>query len=161
MEDMEDLGAPSGYLVDLNQDRGAGLERHLEEASIIVIEVGNTLEPLLQLLNEDVQVLLRGAYEQGAVLLVEGLAVNVFGKWVVDDSGDVYDGFNWLEDMFLEPSVTSAEDSRAVQDIMQAYAQAIAIEIADDSAIAFGGAGGVEVWGERNVTISLGRQYQP
>lgn len=160
MEDMDDLGAPTGYLVDLTQDRGEGLKRHIEEASVIVIEVGSSLEPLLQTLDDDTKAVLRGAYEQGSVILIEGLAINAFGRWVVDDDGGIVEGLNWLEDVFLEPSVTSAEESRAVQDIMQVYAQAIAIEIAEESAIAFGGDGRVELWGEQQVTISLGRQYQ-
>jgi hypothetical protein len=159
MDDMEDLGAPTGYLVDLHHDDPAFVIRQLEEASIVVLEVGTSLDQLLTALRDPLVAALKAAFERGVVLLIEGLAINAFGRWMMSDSGEVLDGLNWVHDVFLEPSVVSASESRAVKDVLLAYPQAIAVEIGAGSALAVGADGRLEVWGERQVTISLGRYY--
>lgn len=159
MDDMEDLGAPTGYLVDFVADRGETLKEHLTEASIIVLETGSSLNVMMQTLSDSAIAALRDAYERGAVLLIEGLAINGFGRWWITDDGDVYNGLSWLENVFLEPSAAIADDSVMVQDVLRAYAEAITIEISEESALVLGGTGRVELWGKQQVKISLGRQY--
>lgn len=159
MDDMEDLGAPTGYLVDLLHDDPAFVTRQLEQASIVVLEVSTSLDQLLPALREPLVAALKAAYERGVVLLVEGLAINLFGRWAMSDSGEVFEGLNWVRDVFLEPSIVSASESRAVQDVLLAYPRAIAVEIGAGSALALSAEGRLEVWGARQVTISLGRHY--
>jgi hypothetical protein len=160
LDDLEDLGAPSGYIIDLQYEDDASVITQLKNASVVVIEVDDSLNVLYNAFNEATIGGLREAYENGAIILLEGLAMNLFGKWVVNDDGDVLDGLNWVKNIFLEPNATSADESRAVQDILTAHPEAIAIEIGELSALALGAGGLIEVWGERQVTISLGKQYQ-
>lgn len=159
MDDMEDLGAPAGYLVDFVADQGVGLQKQLEEASLVVLEVGSSLDTLMETLNDMTVTALRQVYERGAVILVEGLAINGFGRWWISDSGEMYEGLDWIGQAFLEPSVTSANESHAVQEVLAAFPDAVALEIGDSSALALSGNGKVEVWGDQQVTVSLGRQY--
>lgn len=157
MDDMEDLGAPTGYLIDLSIDKGSLLQKQLEHVSLVVIEADDSLDGLLSALTADVVGALRGAYERGAVLLIEGLAMNVFGRWTLTDCGDTVEGLNWLENAFLEPATDGAQ--RVVHEVLQAFDEAIGITIGAGSALALGGDGAVEVWGHGKVQVSLGRQY--
>jgi len=160
MDDMEDLGAPSGYLVDIVHEEIASVREQLEEASVVVIEIGASVDALYRALKPSGIVnALQSAYENGAVFLIEGLAGNVFGRWMISDQGMMFDGLNWVVNAFIEPESASVEDSRAVQAILEAQSEAIAINIAHGSALALGPGGAVQLWGEQKVTISLGKSY--
>lgn len=158
-DDMEDLGAPAGYVLDIPAEQADAIIKQLTEASIIVIEVGENLNPLYDLLKGAPLTGLQAAYERGAIILVEGLAINVFGGWLMTDSGEILAGFGWLKNAFLEAGVTGADESRAVQDVLAELPDCIAIEIGVGSAFALGAAGDIEIWGEKQVTISLGKSY--
>lgn len=160
LDDMEDLGARSGYFIDPQYDDGEEIIEELKTASLVVIESGNSLDNLYQMLNGAAIEGIKLAYERGAVILIEGLAINIFGRWVVTDNGEIIEGLNWVQDAFLEPQSTGAEDSRAVRAVLDEISEAVAINIEAGSALVLGPEGVVEVWGEdKNVTISLGRKY--
>ncbi|MEO1286399.1 MAG: hypothetical protein AAFV93_01420 [Chloroflexota bacterium] len=160
LDDMEDLGARSGYFIDPEYDEPDDIIEEMKTASLVIIEVGSSLDSLYHLLKGPALEGMRQAYERGAVVLIEGLAVNLFGRWIVTDQGDIIDGFNWINNAFIEPQSSGADDSRAVRAVLNEIADAVAINIEAGSAIALGPDGAVEVWGEqKQVTISLGRKY--
>ena len=160
LDDMEDLGARSGYFIDPEYDDPEDIIEEMKTASLIVVEVGSSLDSLYHMLRGATVEGIRQAYERGGVVLVEGLATNIFGRWVLSDEGEIIDGLNWVQNAFIEAQSTGAEDSRAVQTVLNEIAEAVAINVASGSAIALGPDGAVEVWGEeQNVTISLGRKY--
>ncbi len=160
LDDMEDLGARSGYFIDPEYDDPEDIIEEMKTASLIVVEVGSSLDSLYHMLRGATVEGIRQAYERGGVVLVEGLATNIFGRWVLSDEGEIVDGLNWVQNAFIEAQSTGAEDSRAVQTVLNEIAEAVAINVASGSAIALGPDGAVEVWGEeQNVTISLGRKY--
>ena len=159
MDDMEDLGAPTGYMIDIELEDSATIRQQLKDISMVVLESGASLDRLARALRGSVVDALREAYEGGALILVEGLAVNLFGRWSVSDSGHVFEGLDWLKNVFIEPDVSSLEESRAVQMVLRAHPQAIALEIGVGSALALGAGGRVEVWGAGQVTVALGSHY--
>jgi hypothetical protein len=159
LDDMEDLGAPTGYMIDIEIEDSTTIRQQLKDISMIVLESGTSLDALARALRGPVVDALREAYERGALILVEGLAVNLFGRWSVSDSGRIFEGLDWLKNVFIEPNVTSLEESRAVQMVLQAHPQAIALEIGAGSALALGVGGQVEVWGAGQVTVALGSHY--
>lgn len=159
MDDMEDLGARAGYFVDLQYDESEDIIEQLQAASLIVIEVGSSVDVLYKAIQGAAVKGIRDAYTRGAIILVEGLAANLFGRWVVSDHGQLLEGLNWIENAFIEPESLGAEDSRAVRAVLNEMADAVAINLAPGSALALGPDGQVEVWGQKEVTISLGRQY--
>lgn len=160
LDDMEDLGARSGYFIDPEYDDPEDIIEEMKTASLIVVEVGSSLDSLYHMLRGATVEGIRQAYERGGVVLVEGLATNIFGRWVLSDEGEIVDGLNWVQNAFIEAQSTGAEDSRAVQTVLNEIAEAVAINVASGSAIALGPDGAVEVWGEeQSVTISLGRKY--
>jgi hypothetical protein len=159
-EDMEDLGAPVGYIVNIEDEEPESLMKHLKEASLIVIESGENIDSLYWLLKDAAVEGLRTAYERGAMILIEGLAVNLFGRWIMSDGGEILPGLDWLQSAFIEPGVTGAGESRAVQAVFAEFPEAIAVEIGEGSALCLGGNDSLETWGEKQVTISLGSAYQ-
>ncbi len=160
LDDMEDLGARSGYFIDPEYDDPEDIIEEMKTASVIVIEVGSSLDNLYRMLRGATIEGIRQAYERGGIVLVEGLATNLFGRWVLSDEGEIVEGLNWVQNAFIEAQSTGAEDSRAVQTVLNEIAEAVAINVASGSALALGPDGAVEVWGEeQNVTISLGRKY--
>lgn len=159
LADMDDLGAPYGYMIDIEHEDDDAIIEQLNEASVIVVETGDSLNELASLLPGAAQTGMRQAYERGAVILVEGLAANLFGHIVVTDGGELIEGMDWVKNALIEPAAHGIEDSRAVQLALNENDEAIAISIAGGSALALGPAGQIELWGEQQVTISLGRAY--
>lgn len=159
IEDMGDLGAPVGYLLDPRNEEPETILSALQEASIIVLEAGERIDDLLRASQELLQTALRVAYERGAVLLFEGLAINLLGRWSLSDAGDLFEGWHWLQDAFLEPDAQGMDSSLAVQRILSLEVNAVAISVGTGSALALGPQGRIELWGERQVTVSLGRAY--
>lgn len=160
LDDMVDLGARSGYFIDLEFDDPEEITEQLTTASLIAIEVGSSIDTLYHALRGAALEGIRQAYERGGVVLIEGLAANLFGRWLLSDEGQILEGFNWIVNAFIEPESTGIDDSRAVQTVLHEIEDAIAINIASGSALVVGAEGQVEIWGEeKSVTISLGRGY--
>lgn len=160
MDDMEDLGARSGYFIELEYDESEEVLEELKTSSLVVIEVGTSIDALHKALQGDVLESVKQAYQNGGVILIEGLAVNLFGRWLVADDGAIMDGLNWVKNAFIEPESTGAEDSRAVKAVLSEMADAVAINIEAGAALALGPNGAIELWGEdANVTISLGKKF--
>lgn len=160
MDDLEDLGARAGYFIDPLYDQPEDVEERLSTASMIVIQPGSSIDELYNALQGAAESGLRQAYERGAVILFEGLAGNLFGRWIVSDEGDIVDGFGWIRNAFIEPESSGIEDSRAVQAVLEELEDVIAINIAAGSALVLGYDRQIEVWGDPpRVTISLGRRF--
>ncbi len=158
-DDLEDLGARAGYFVDLQFDSPDEIEEQMKMASFIAVETGSSLDALYGALRGAGLEALKQAYERGAVILLEGLTINLFGRWVVSDGGELLEGFNWVQNAFIEPESMGIDDSRAVQAVLNEIADAVAINVARGSALVLGADGQVELWGEKQVTVSLGSNY--
>lgn len=160
MDDMEDLGAPSGFLIDLLDPDGAQVTEDLSRASVIVIESGIDLDPMLNGFPQSAIDGLEQALNNGCIILVEGVGINLFGRWIMTDGGDLVDGLDWVENGFLEPGNPGEQASYAIQSILGQLPQAIAIAVNPGSALALGYGSNVQVWGQKEVTITLGSNYQ-
>jgi hypothetical protein len=158
-EDLEDLGAPAGYILDLSEEPEE-LLKQMNEVAIIVVEGGESLDAAYDALAGVPLEGLRKAYEQGTVIVLEGMAVNLLGKWAMTDEGEILDGIDWVTNAFLEPGVSTVEDSPAIQAILNEHDEAVGVAIGLGSALALGGSGALEAWGEEQVVVALGRGYQ-
>jgi hypothetical protein len=161
LADMEDLGAPSGYFVDILSEDDETVQAKLADAGIIVIDGSATLDDLRSSLigaaNDGIQI----AFQNGAVVLAEGRAAVVFGAWILLEFGELTSGLEWLENSLIVPGITSVSQSGAVQEVLLLQPGAIAVGIGEGSALALGPDGEVETWGERQVTVALGKDYAP
>jgi hypothetical protein len=160
MEDMNDLGAHSGYIVDILTEDDETLTEKISEAGIVVITGGESVAELRSALLGAAIKGIRTAYEQGAVIFAEGYAAAVFGTWALLDSGKTASGLDWLRNTLVVIGLTSVGQSSHVQEILKTEPDAVAIGIGTASALALGPAGEIEAWGKKQITIALGQGYQ-
>ncbi len=159
MNDMQDLGAPPGYFVDVLTEDDDTIRSKLGEASLIVVEAGeNSADVRSALLGAAVEGM-QTAFENGAVILLEGNSAAVFGTWILLETGEIRQGIGWLSQMFVLPGVTAVAQSAAGKAALEEESSALALGIGEGSALALGPDGEVEPWGEQAVTIALGRSY--
>lgn len=157
LDDMVDLGAPSGYLVDVTSEDDRSIQTKLAEAGMVVIEAGTSTDAvrasLLGVAIDGIQI----AYENGAVVLVEGLSAMLFGEWMTLANGELKNGFEWLSGALIAPGVTNAAEW--ARELLYAQPASFAVGIGGGSALALGSMGEIEIWGERQVTVALGARY--
>ncbi|MBZ0283599.1 MAG: hypothetical protein K8L97_22880 [Anaerolineae bacterium] len=159
LADMDDLGAPPGYLVDVMTEDDQTIEGKLADAGIIVIEAGsNLIDVRSAMLGATVQGM-QTAFQNGAVILAEGLSAGVFGEWVVLETGILTNGLKWLENGLVLPGVTAVSESVVGKSVLNSQPLAIALGIGAGSALALGPDGEIETWGNKQITVALGRDY--
>lgn len=159
LEDMEDLGAPSGYLVDLNSEDDPTITAKLGEAGMVLIESAESATDARSALLGAAIDGIQAAFENGAVILVEGLSAQALGAWVVKSDGQLTAGLNWLEGALIAPGVTQA--AAWGREILLDQPLAFVVGIGFGSALALGPDGQVEIWGKGEVAIALGRNFIP
>ncbi|MBE2182087.1 MAG: hypothetical protein IAE89_01565 [Anaerolineae bacterium] len=157
LDDFADLGAPSGYVVDLQSEDDDTLLNRLGEASLIVIN-GHTLpsEARSELMGAAMDGIAQ-AYENGAIILAEGDAGIVFGLQLYDS--DEITGFNWIENTIILPGIEIEGVEAFANHALVEYPDRLAIMIGDQSAMAFGGDGQIETWGLQQVTLRMGPAF--
>lgn len=159
LEDMEDLGAGAGYLVDLLVEDDETIKGRVGEAGIIVIQGGHDAEGVRSSLLGAAIEGIRAAFERGAFVLAEGVCAAAFGDWIIRASGEAAPGLGWLEYGLIVPGVTAVAASSEAQTLFRQQAAAIAVGIGIGSALALGPNGEVELWGRRQVTVALGTAF--
>lgn len=159
LSDMDDLGAPPGYIVDVLTEDDETIQTKLADAGIIVVEAGANLTDVRSAVLGATSRGMQTAYQNGAVVLVEGLSIGVFGEWVMLESGTLASGLKWLENGVLLPGITAVSESEIGKTVLNRQPSAIALGIGIGSALALGPDGEVETWGGKQVTIALGRNY--
>ncbi|MFN8373908.1 MAG: hypothetical protein U0694_13660 [Anaerolineae bacterium] len=161
MEDLEDLGARTGYIVDVMAEDDQTLHDRIADAGIVVISGGESVEQLRSGLLGAAINGVKAAYEQGAVIYAEGYAAAVFGTWALLASGKTVGGVEWLKNTLVVIGLNSIVQSPPVQGLLKFQPEAIALGIAAGSALALGPEGEVEAWGKKQITIALGSSYHP
>ncbi len=155
LDDLEDLGAPSGYIVDLySEDDGAITER-LADSGIIIVTGGESPQAARGALRGAALDGLQTAYENGALILFEGFAAMCMGGWMIDADDTIEAGLDWVESALILINVENAADN--AKPLLNAQPTAIAIAIATGSALVLGGDSEIVIWGR--VTVALGSAY--
>ena len=156
MDDMAELGAPTGYFVDIEHDDNNTMYERLKSAGMIVIEPGDDLERLSRLMSQTVVQAIKDALVAGALVLFEGVASNLAGEYIVRPNGQVAKGLKFVTNAYIAPDVTSVLETEDVETVFLAHPETVFIAIQSGSALVLGPQGHVEIWGEKQVTISLG-----
>lgn len=156
IEDMAELGAPTGYLVNVMTEDDESIRQQLAAAALIVLPDELDVENLrLGLLGAAVDGM-QSAYERGAIIFAEGPSAMLFGKVARTGPSTAIEGLEWLEDAVIVPDVVSISESYEAMEILGSKAANIAVGIGVGSALALGPYGQVEIWGEKQVTLTLG-----
>ncbi|MCU0495881.1 MAG: hypothetical protein MUF87_00865 [Anaerolineae bacterium] len=162
LDDMEDLGAPTGYLVNVVAEDDDTIHKQLSESSVLVIDNHETAETWRNVLLGAAVNGMQTALANGAIILAEGTAAMALGRWIPSDDDDTEfrDGLAWVQNTLILPGITSLQGSFLARAMLEQSPDAIVIGIGVGSALALGAEGQIEVWGERQVAIALGRNYQ-
>ncbi|MEL6272381.1 MAG: hypothetical protein AAFR22_21435, partial [Chloroflexota bacterium] len=156
LNDMQELGGPSGYLVNAMTEDDHTIKQQLADAAIVV--VSSTAPPrnvksyVLGAVIEGMQ----AAHDRGAIILAEGTAASVFGAYLLDGESLV-DGLNWLEKTGIVPDPEGLAESAEAQIMMSQHADVIMVGVGVGAALAFGDT--LEVWGNKHITIAPGTAY--
>lgn len=156
MDDMAELGASSGYLVDLEEADNNEVYERLDNAAMIVIEAPGAGDELCRLLRRTGIHAMKNALNRGSMILLEGAAAACAGEYMLDAAGQVAAGLGFVQNALIvsdTPGLSENERLRAVRLQMPAAAF---IGLAAGAALALGPDRAIETWGERQVTISLG-----
>jgi hypothetical protein len=156
LDDLADLGAPSGYLVDLASEDDETIQSKLAEAGMVIIEGGATASEVRSSLYGAAIAGIQKAYENGAVILVEGTSAMVFGEWVRQASGELTAGLDWVQSALILLGADVAEQAKKA---LVSQPEAIAVGIGVGSALALGPDGEIETWGKKEITVLLGSKY--
>lgn len=159
LADMDDLGSPPGYLVDVMTEDDDTIRQKLGEAGMIVITGGESVDQLRDALLGAAAEGIQTAFENGALVLAQGAGAMVFGNWVILQHGQQQQGLQWLENSLILPAVTSIAHDPLAKSLLALEPAAIAVGIGVDSALALGPNGELEIWGNPEVTIALGQNY--
>ena len=155
LDDISDLGAPTGYLVDVYGEDDATLNEKLAQAGMVIVAGGEDAAHVRGALRGAALEGVQAAYANGAIILLEGFSATAFGSWLIHET--IEDGLAWL----IGATVLTNVDDAAfyAKPIFAAQPEAIAVNVMTGSALALGPDGQIERWGERDVTIVLGPAF--
>ena len=161
MDDMAELGAPAGYLVDLEDPDNNEIYQRLSAAGIIVIETCRHPDRLHKLMSHTVTSALKSALEHGALVLFEGAAASLAGQHRMTDAGELTVGLNFVSNALITTIADGADQTRLTRDIHRQLPDSSILGLVRGAALALGPARQLETWGEGEVTISLGESALP
>ena len=155
MDDMAELGAGAGYLVDLEDEDNNAIHERLAGAAMIVIESGDDLERLRRLMTGTVTHAIREALAEGALTLFEGAAASLAGAWIVAGGGKARRGVKLVENAIIVADANRFDDSIIVERLLSSGDAALGISIERGAALVLGPGGRIETWGEAQITFRL------
>ena len=161
MDDMAELGAPAGYLVDLAENDNNDIYERLSAAGMIVIEADRHAEALGRLISQTVISALKSALDRGALILFEGAAVSIAGERRLNAQGEWTAGLNFIQNALIWPSADCDEEDALLRAEHGAPLDMPVMALARGAALALGPDRQIETWGEGEVTISLRDPARP
>jgi hypothetical protein len=150
---LDDLGAPTGYLVDVITEDDETIKRQITEAGMVVIGDGPEVETLRSAMLGAAQEALNTAHERGAVILGIGAGAAVLGA--VIEGGKK--ALNVVELAVIVPHYDGDDEATRLRAILDVHPESYGIGIGTGSALALGPTGEVGAWGLQRITITLGR----
>jgi hypothetical protein len=158
MDSLRDLGARTGYLVDILTEADDVLATQLAEAGMIILGDGPDQESLREALPGVVLRALDEAYQRGASIYSIGRSAALWGAAAVENGASIV-GFNWLANALVAPGYVSDEADALRDWVHQLRAARYGLGLGAGAALALGPHGEVEIWGAPAVTVSLGPDY--
>jgi len=158
METLRDLGARTGYLVDLMTESDTSLADQISEAGVIILDDGPRLGEMRDALVGPALRAIEESYQRGATVYAVGGSAALFGAYAA--YGDsLLPGLNWLSHSIIVPAYGS-ERAERLHGWIQQHPTEFGLGLGQGSALALGPRGEVELWGNAAVTVSLGQNYR-
>lgn len=155
MDDMAELGAPAGYLVDLEDPDNNEIYQRLSAAGMIIIEAHRHPDRLRNLMSHTVASALKSALEHGAVILFEGEAAALAGQHQLTAAGELTAGLNFVGNALVATVADNAAESTLARNIQRQLPHSSILGLARGAALALGPARQLETWGAGDITITL------
>lgn len=159
MDALRDLGARTGYLIDILTEDDDALFAQLSEAGVVILGDGPNSALLRDALPGIVMDGIESAYERGATVYAVGQSAALLGTYGATIDG-VLPGMDWLAGAVIMPDFIP-ERADLLRDLVHDSAADYGLGLGFGAAIAFGPHGEIEVWGNQAITVSLGEQYGP
>ncbi len=156
MDDMLELGAPAGYLVDWDERDNNEIYERLSPAGMVVISADSASAGLGQIVSHTVAHALKEALRRGAVILFEGAAAAAAGEYRLAEDGGIASGLKLVGNALILPSVCSIAESASASAARGKLPEAIFIALEAGGALTLGPERHIETWGDGRVTIGLG-----
>lgn len=155
MDDMAELGATSGYLLDIEEADNNEVYERLSGAVMIVIEANGRGPDLLRLLRRTAVHPLKDALNRGGLVLLEGAAAATAGEYSLDSAGQIVAGLGLLQGALVVADSFGFDDKH-LRSIQLQWPKVTFLSLAAGTALVLGPDGAIETWGDRQVSISLG-----
>ena len=156
MDDLAELGAASGYLVDLDEADSNEVYERLSNAAMIVIEAPASCPGLLPLLRITAAHAMKEALQRGALILLEGAAAAALGEFALEAGGALAAGLGYVQNTLICAQSAEADEQASLMELRRDMPEATFVTLPGGAALALGPGGAIETWGERQVSISLG-----
>jgi cyanophycinase-like exopeptidase len=151
LQALKELGAPSGYLVDILAEDDDSLRAQIGNAGLIVLGDGPNADTLRSgLLGAAVEAI-EAAYDRGGIVLGIGQGAAVLGGLLEEKTA-----LNLVEDAIIMPDYDQNEKAAHMRDLLARHPDSYGLGIGAQSALALGPAGEVETWGNKQITVVLG-----
>lgn len=155
--DFEDLGAPTGYLVNILIEDDETIRRNLRDVGLIVIDSQADPRRMLDALRGAAAEAVQDAYEQGALVLAEGPVAQIFGACWLSETGSLHEGLNWITDTMILPGIGEQVRVREIAaPVFERRPRTLALGLSNGSALALGPGATLEVWGDQPVALTMG-----
>lgn len=157
MDSLRDLGARTGYLVDILSETDEEVFARISEAGVIIIGDGPHQSALYDALSGAVLEGVRAAFTRGATIYAVGLSAGLFGAHRLGGQ-DLAPGIHWLEHALVVSGYTP-DMANGLHQIVRQTPHCFGLGIGHGAALALGPLGEVEVWGSAAITVALGKEY--
>lgn len=157
MDSLRDLGARTGYLVDILSEPDEEIYAQISEAGVIILGDGPQQEVLYDALSGVVLDAIRSAFSRGATVYAVGLSAEQFGAHRVGQR-DLVPGLQWLERAIVVAGYTP-DMAEGLRQVVRQTPHGFGLGIGQGAAVALGPLGEVEIWGSAAVTVALGQEY--
>lgn len=157
MDSLRELGARTGYLVDILSEPDEEVYARLSEAGVIILGDGPQQDALHDALSGVVLEAIHSAFSRGATVYAVGLSAEQFGAHRIGER-DLVPGIQWLERAIIVSGYTP-DMAEGLHQVVRQTPHSFGLGIGQGAAVALGPLGEVEVWGSAAVTVALGQEY--
>ncbi len=147
-----ELGAPTGYLVDVLTEDDDTLRSQLSVAGLIIIGDGPNIKGLRSGLLGAAQDAMSTAFERGAILMGIGNGAAVLGSLIHEQHG-----LDWVENVIIVPAYEQETEAQQLREQLLKHPDFYGLGLRSGSALALGPDGQVEAWGSEQPTVLLGK----
>jgi hypothetical protein len=124
LADLEDLGGPTGYLVDILTEDDDTLRQQISAAGLIVIGDGQNLKALRSGLPGAALEGIGAAFERGAVILGMGQSAALLGSWLEN-----LEGIGWVEGAIIVPGYEHPDQPAQLRQLLLSHPKAYGLRV--------------------------------